>query len=206
MDRREAIRRTSLIVGGALSASAIAAVMSGCKSAPVDPNWTAGYLDENQISTVAEVVERIIPTTDTPGAKEAGVHQFIDAFLQDNATKEEQSMLKAGLADLDSRSRNKHSKIFAKLSDDQMDDILTEIAQGSHASEEDIASAIANEGEAVQGLQLDPKMFFSSIRQLTLLGFFTSEIGATQVLKMDAIPGHYLGCIPYEEVGRAWAL
>ena len=206
MDRREAIRRTSLLMGGALSASAITAVMSGCQAAPTEPGWTPMYLKPEEGQMVAEIAERIIPATDTPGAKDAGVHRFIDLFLQDNATREEQILFQSGLADLNARANDKHGKNFVKLTSEQMDDILGDISAGSEASQEDMAANIANEGEAVQGGAFNPRKFFDGICQLTILGFFTSELGATQVLKMDEIPTEYLGCIPYSEVGGTWAL
>ncbi len=193
-------------MGGALSASAVAAVMSGCQAAPTDPSWTPLYLKPEEGEMVADVAERIMPATDTPGAKDAGVHRFIDLFLQDNATAEERNLFQAGLADLNARAQDKHSKRFVKLSPEQMDGILTDISGGSDGSQEDTAVNLANEGEAVQGGDFNPKKFFGGIRQLTILGFFTSEIGATQVLKMDEIPTEYLGCIPYSEVGGTWAL
>lgn len=206
MDRREAIRRTSWIMGGTLSASAIAAVMSGCKATPTDPGWTPVYLSRDDADTIAEVAERILPATDTPGAKDAGVHRFIDVFLRSNATEEERNLFQSGLVDLNARANDMHSKNFTKLSADQMDGILTEISAQSDDSQQDTAGNIANEGEAVQGNDFNPKKFFGGIRQLTLLGFFTSEVGATQVLIMDEIPGDYIGCIPYSDVGGTWAL
>lgn len=207
MDRREAIRRTTLLMGGALSASAVAAVMSGCKAAPVDPDWTPTYLSREHANTVAEIAERILPTTDTPGAIDAGVHRFIDIFLKDNASEEEQKQFAAGLEDIENRASASYGKSFVKLTPEEMDGVLGQLSTaGSEKSEDDMASEMANEGENVQGGGFDPQKFFSGIRQLTLLGYFTSEVGATQALKMDAIPGEYLGCIDYSEVGGAWAL
>ena len=207
MDRREAIRRASLLLGGTLSASAVTAVMSGCQAAPVDPDWSPQYLTRDQANTVAEIVERIIPTTDTPGAQQAGVHRFIDVFLKDIASEEEQAMFGTGLEDLMKRSKTEYGKAFIKLDPEQMDAILSDLAQSSNEqSGEDTASEMANEGEQVLGADFDPQKFFGGIRQLTILGYFTSEIGATQALKMDAIPGDYQGCIDYSEVGGAWAL
>ena len=97
MKRREAIRRTTVLLGGTLSASAISAVMSGCKGAPIDTGWTPSHLTKDQINLVAEVAERILPTTDTPGARDAGVPRFIDIFLKDCASAEERSLFRCGL-------------------------------------------------------------------------------------------------------------
>ncbi len=207
MDRRKALKRASILMGGALSASAVAAVMSGCQAAATDPDWTPIYLSRDQANTVAEAAERIIPATDTPGAKGAGVHRFIDIFLKDLATPEEQMLFKTGLKDLDSRSKSKHGKAFVKLSPEAMDDVLADLSKVERSqNEEDLASELANEGENTLGTTFDTEKFFGGLRQLTILGYFTSEVGATQALKMDAIPTEYLGCIDYADVGGAWAL
>ncbi len=207
MDRREAIRRTSMIMGGALSASAIAAVMSGCQATPVAPDWTPEFLDVDQGNLVAHLVERIIPETDTPGARAAGVHHFIDVYLKNCASKQEQTLFMEGLRDVEDRAQEMFANKFSQLEPGQMDEILSTMAiEGPDKSADDQASELANEGEAMQGSRLDPNQFFNGLRQLTILGFFTSEVGATQALIMDPIPGEYLGCIDYNEVGGAWAL
>ena len=72
IDRREALKRTAMLMGGALSSSAIAGVLQGCTAQP-ELNWQPKFLTEDQGRLVAEVAERIIPKTDTPGAKDAGV-------------------------------------------------------------------------------------------------------------------------------------
>ncbi len=207
MDRREAIRRTSMIMGSALSASAIAAVMSGCQAKPVAPDWTPKFLTVDQGDLVAHLVERIIPATDTPGARAVGVHHFIDVYLKNCASEEEQTLFMEGLSDVEDRAQEMFDKNFSQLEPGQMDEILSVMAtDGPEKSADDQASELANEGEAVQGKRVDPHQFFNGLRQLTILGFFTSEVGATQVLIMDPIPGEYLGCIDYDEVGGAWAL
>ena len=52
----------------------------------------------------------------------------------------------------------------------------------------------------------DPNHYFSLMKQLTLLGYFTSEVGATQALRYVAVPGKYEGCIDYKKGDRAWAI
>ena len=51
----------------------------------------------------------------------------------------------------------------------------------------------------------EPRHYFRMMKELTLLGYFTSEIGATQALRYVAVPGKYEGCLPYNKGDRAWA-
>lgn len=197
MNRREAIRKSTLLLGGALSASTIAAVMSGCK-APMDPDWTPSTMTRDQAEIVAEVCERIIPATDTPGAKDALVHRYIDEFLTNIASPEEREVFTKGLQNLQDRS-------FLKLSDADKDTMLSEM-QGSASGPSDIevGEDLANEGEANINREV-ANQFFQGMKQLTITGFFSSEVGAKQVLRYDPIPGEFNGCIDYQEGDVVWA-
>jgi len=209
INRRAALRQTSYILGGVLSASTISAVMSGCKPKTMAMDWIPEHMAPDQALLVAEITERIIPATDTPGAKDAMVDRYIDVFLKDIANEEEKAEFYAGLTHIEQLSKSKYKKSFIKLSDSEKDEILTEISGGStelDKTEAERAAELANEGEQSQGGSTDGKKFFNLIRQLTLTGFFTSEVGAKKALILDEIPGEYIGCIPYADVGGAWAL
>ena len=73
-------------------------------------------------------------------------------------------------------------------------------------SDAERATELANEGEKVMASNTGGKRFFEMIRELTITGYFTSEIGAKQALKFDEIPGSWDGCIPYDQVGGSWAM
>lgn len=189
INRREALKRVSLIMGGALSSSAIAGVLQGC-SAKKELDWKPQFLSEEQAATVSEVAERILPKTDTPGAKDAGVPEFIDLMLKDIYTEEEKQQFLAGLEQLEKDSESEYGDSFAELQPEQQDELLRKLA--AQATEQ------RNTGS-------EERPFFSMIKELTMLGFFTSEVGATQFLQYVAVPGSYDGCVPLEEVGKAWA-
>ena len=96
MDRREALRRTALLMGGIVSAPAIMGVLNGCTAKPTI-DWKPVFLSQDQSIIVTQVADIIIPKTDTPGAKEAGVPAFIDLMLKDCYSKEDQDRFTAGL-------------------------------------------------------------------------------------------------------------
>lgn len=197
MNRREALRKSTLLLGGALSASTVAAVMSGCK-APMDPDWTPSTMTRDQAEIVAEVCERIIPATDTPGAKDALVHRYIDEFLTNIASPEEREVFTKGIQNLQERS-------FLKLSDADKDAMLAEMqGNASGPSDSEVGADLANEGEANMNREV-ANQFFQGMKQLTITGFFSSEVGAKQVLRYDPIPGEFDGCIDYQEGDVAWA-
>jgi gluconate 2-dehydrogenase gamma chain len=189
MDRRTALKRTALIMGGALSSSAITGVLQGC-TAEKQLDWQPVFFSQEQAAATSAVAERIIPATDTPGAKDVGVPEFIDMMLNDVYTEEEQQHFLDGLNQLNQESESAFGDSFASLSPEQQDEVLQKMAVAS--------------GE----YQGEGKPFFLMAKELTMLGFFTSEIGATQVLQYVQVPGYYEGCIPVEEAGngKTWAV
>jgi gluconate 2-dehydrogenase gamma chain len=193
MDRREAIKRTALLMGGVVSASAIAGVLNGCAAKP-SIDWKPVFLSKDQANIVSEIAEIIIPKTDTPGAKDTGVPAFIDMMLKDVYAKEDQNRFLAGLKAFDEDAKKSKGDSFADLDAEQQ----TAFVKQKH---DEAIQAEKNEKPAPK------RPFILMMKELTMLGFFTSEAGATQVLQYDPVPGAYKGCIPLSEAGngKTWA-
>ena len=176
MNRREAIQRITLMLGGVLSTQLTAGLMG-----QVINTGASVPVGAEQERLLAEVADIIIPTTDTPGAKAAGVEQFIVRVMRDCYRREEQEKFYAGLAKLDADSRTMRGKGFAEL------DV---------AGKNDMIKKAAGNNEA----------FFILMKQLTVAGYFTSEIGATQALEYLPIPGRFEGDVPMKPGQKAWAI
>lgn len=190
LSRREAVRRLSLLVGGAISAPALGAILSGCRAEPPAPEWTPRILTPDQLDLLETLVDRILPATDTPGATEAGVPAFIDGLLSDWVEVDDRERFVAGIATVDVESERVNGVAFREATPEQQDALLARL---------DEEAARAREEEA------DPLPFFATLKEWTLVGYYTSEVGATQELQWMAIPGRYDGDMPMDEVGRAWA-
>jgi gluconate 2-dehydrogenase gamma chain len=193
MDRREAIRRTALLMGGVISAPAIAAILNGCKADP-KVDWKPSFFTDQQAVLVSQVAEIIIPKTDTPGAKDVGVPAFIDLVLKDCYSKEDQDRFLSGLTEFDQRADSDFGDSFIDMSAEQQQALVKKVHDAALEIE----------------LTTDPapkRPFILMMKELTMLGFFTSQVGATQVLQYDPVPGAYKGCIPVSEAGngRTWA-
>jgi hypothetical protein len=176
MNRREAVQRISLLMGGALSAPAMAGILGQKtnlgESVQVTPQ---------QEALMAEVADVIIPTTSTPGAKAAGAEKFMVRVMRDCYPLEDQQKFYAGLAKLDSDSKAAFGKNFTGLSQDQ-------------------------KIEMVKRLTTSDKDFFRRVKELAVTGYFTSEVGATQALEYVEVPGRLEACIPYKKGQKGWAL
>ncbi|HTH55551.1 MAG TPA: gluconate 2-dehydrogenase subunit 3 family protein [Cyclobacteriaceae bacterium] len=192
IDRREALRKTALVMGAAVSSSTIIAFLQGCKNAPA-LNYKPVFFNEDQARLISEVAEIILPKTDTPGAKDVGVPNFIDMLINDCYKPEDQKEFVDGLAKFDEEAKKSSGDSFIYLDSDKQKEYVKKV----HA-------------EAVEARKKDheaPRPFILKLKELTMLGFFTSEPGATQVLQYNQVPGAYHGCIPLSEAGngKTWA-
>jgi hypothetical protein len=195
IDRREALRRAALVLGGVLSAPTLAGVLAGCEARRTpDAAWTLRALTPEQEELVATVAEHIIPETDTPGARAAGVHQFIDTMLAEYYPAGERERFLAGLADVDARARRTCGSPFLHCAVKDQRAVLDQLDREAFGSPG--ARPIAGRREAP---------FFRIMKELAIVGYYTSEVGATRELRHTPVPGRFEGCVPLARTGRAWA-
>jgi len=190
MNRRDAIQRTALVLGYAVSAPVLAGILKGCKSAP-DLAYTPVFFNAEQASLMSEVAEIIIPKTDTPGAKDVGVPAFIDLVVKDCFKKEDQDRFLKGLQEFDEDAKKTFGDGFVYCKPEQ---------QLEHVKKFHDAAI-----QAARETRNGDKPFIMMVKELTVAGYFTSEDGATKVLQYNPVPGSYHGCQPLAEVGKTWA-
>ena len=193
MDRREALKRTAWIMGGAVSAPAILGILKGCKAKPT-LDWKPSFLSEEQGLLVSQLSDIIIPKTDTPGAKEVGVPGFIDQMLKEVYSKEDQDKFLAALKEFSDEAAKTAGGSFVELDPAKQVEFVT--AQHDAAVKAQLETKPA-----------PPRPFILMMKELTMLGYFTSKPGATEVLQYEAVPGAYKGCLPLNEAGngKTWA-
>lgn len=188
MDRREAIRRTTLILGSTLTAPLVSGMLQGCH-AGYDLNWKPDFFSESQASMIMDMVNIIIPRTDTPGAVDVGVPAFVESMVRDVYSEELRDKFVTGMKEIDNLSNNEFNKEFNNLLKEEK--IL--FVENMHKKAMEDTSVKRSDH------------FIIKLKELTLLGFFTSEAGATQVLQYKPVPGSYRGCADLTEVGKTWA-
>jgi len=188
MNRRDILKHSTIFAGAALSAGTISAILSGCQTDTSVVDLKGSGLSQTQLDLIADVADRIIPRTDVPGAKDAKVHEFIDNQIAFNFTDEESSMFAQGLELFDSMSNDDYGKVFSKLADEEKDNVLALMVEGY---------------ESMEG---DTPHIWPALKGLVVTGFFTSELGATEALVYDPIPGEWRGCVDLSEIGGLYAL
>jgi len=186
MKRRDAIKSVALMFGGSFSAPTLLAMnrweMDGIsKTPPVDFSLT-----ENQKMIVAEVAEIIIPKTNTPGAKEAGVPAFIVMMLQDCYKTPEHKSFTEGLNDLE-------KKQFLTMDTSQKTEILKQVEKDSveqmKVYQVQQTKMGDNEDREQMAAQAKGLPYWRLMKELTMLGYFTSEEGIKSSFDYVPIPG-----------------
>ena len=197
MNRRDALIRVAGLMGGTLSASALVAIRKGLAAGAGLAAGTA-ILSASQRDIVSGVVDIMIPRTDTLGAVDVGVPGFIDLMLRDVYTQADRDRYLAGLADFDASASAENGAKFVALELKQQAALVRKFHD-----------AAVDEERRLHGVHAHlQRPFILMTKELTLLGFFTSEVGATQVLQYAAVPGSYHGCIPVDQAGngKTWAV
>ncbi|MFY8167121.1 MAG: gluconate 2-dehydrogenase subunit 3 family protein, partial [Sediminibacterium sp.] len=178
MNRREALSRVAIIMGGTVIGSE--AFLTGCKASTKTVSFS-----KDDIAFLNEVAETILPATNTPGAKEAKVGEFMTVMVNDCYEEDNQIIFMEGMRALKFKdAKAKIGKSFMEASAEERHQLLVTL------------DAEAKEYQKNKKAE-EPTHYFSMIKQLTLTGFFTSEVGATKVLRYVATPGRFDGSAPY---------
>lgn len=178
MSRREALKATAL-AGGALL---LPGLLAGCARDGKETSATASARDDTVL--LEDIADTLLPTTAaSPGAKAAGVGATMALLLADCESLEVQQRVAQGLQAFRETCR-KSGGTFAALAQAERERLLREL------------DALAQKAGDTH--------WFSSVRQLALNAYFTSEIGATRATRYVAVPGRYEGCVPLKPGQPAW--
>ncbi len=193
MERRDAIKYTAMMMGLGLSASTISAMMSGCK-VETSEHWTPTFFSPTEAEFIRILAETMLPRTTTPGAADALVDRYLDTIRPLRYTAEENLIFKEELTDFIARAKT---------------ELRTDLSQRDEATQ--LEWLIQTDADAYAYVRSHPDLpvserpFYLSLKEQILAAYFNAEIVAKEFFAFDPIPGRYDPCIPYTEVGRAWA-
>ncbi|WP_312237489.1 gluconate 2-dehydrogenase subunit 3 family protein [Stenotrophomonas sp.] len=188
MERRDLLKMIVAATGAAMIG--LPALASGQAPAAAAKNTFSAA----DVGTLDEIAETILPRTHTPGAKDAATGLFMAQFVTDCYTARQQATFRAGLADIDTRAGGR----FVALAPQARAELLRTLdAEASKRVVEVNETGTANADEAMPH-------YFTMIKQLAIFGFFTSKVGATDVLRYVAVPGRYDGDLAYVPGTPAW--
>jgi hypothetical protein len=186
-NRRQFLKKTL----GLICASGSASMLSSCslKSAEQfsrgDLASSTSLFSTAQMTALFAIVDTILPRTDTPSASEVDCHNFVQHQLTHCHSADEQQQCVSIVTQIDKISVQEFAKVFALLSKQEQQTLLNQLEQGQKFTGSD-------------------RGHFSFLKALVVFGYFTSEVGATQALNYQAVPGGFKGSIPSDENTKSW--
>lgn len=236
IDRREAIRRVSAILGGAVLVGG-SSLVTACEKADDRARGAAaqqgvGTFTPSDIAYLDEVAETILPETKTPGAKAAKVGAFMALMVTDTYEPKDQQVFRDGMRALDEASQRANQKTFMQATPAQRLALLESLdreakeyhdrrdeahkakkKQGADTTARDTtgrdtvkAHVTGSEPTGAEAITADaPDHYFRMMKELTMLGYFTSEIGYTKAMRYVETPGRFDPCVPYAPGEVSWA-
>jgi Gluconate 2-dehydrogenase subunit 3 len=189
MNRRKAILKMGLI-GGSLTL-----FYAGFKAWNLVKSPSILKLQENKM-LIDDLAEAIIPKTDTPGAKDVNVGEFIIKMIKDCTPRQSQNNFIDGLIRVEDYANSSYSKSFSQCSPTEQENILSFFEKSDTP-----AGGIFGKVER----KLMGDSFFVTLKKYTVIGYCTSELGAKQGLSYDYIPGKYVGETILLPGQKAWA-
>jgi hypothetical protein len=193
IDRREAIRRVSAMLGGAAFVGGTA-LLDACErpqSRDAAAGGTSSFTAQN-VAFLDEVADTILPDTKTPGAKAAQVGAFMALMVTDTYDDAKQQVFRDGMGKLDAACQTANHVGFMAATPAQRLALLEQL------DKEQKAYMDARAPDA-------PAHYFRMMKELTLLGYFTSEIGMTQAMRYQESPSRFDPCVPYTAGETSWA-
>lgn len=197
MDRRNALKRTGLLLGASVAMPTIFSLLQSCKDES-RLTWEPEFFTEIEAKTISTLLNTILPRTETPGTLDVKSDIFIDKVIAQTYDEEGQQNIRDEIASFNNRCKENFGDSFANLDESKRTEVLRA---------EEKSSGKFNPG--VWGKTIgsqEPIGFYRSMKSMAIWAYFTSEEIGEKVLSYDPIPGDYDGCKPLSEIGNRWSL
>jgi hypothetical protein len=207
LTRREVIQQVSALLGGAALAGGEQLFAFSFDAAALDSATAqgAGSFTAAEVALLDEIAETILPETTTPGAKAARTGAFMALMVTAAYTEEDRAVFRAGMETLDAACRRAHGAAFLQASPAQRLSLLESLDREQKTAMEERANAPRSRAPAAEAAPDQPAHYFRMMKELALLGYFTSEIGCTKAMRYIETPGRFDPCVPHAPGDRTWA-
>ena len=215
MDRRKALKNMGLALGYTVATPTLISIVQSCKN-DAAITWTPDFLSPTEGSMLTQLVDIILPKTDTPSASEVQVHIFIDRFADQVMKKEQQDLFKMTMGKfLDKALLDSGKKEIADLGPEHLEPVLSvalKISKEDEAKKFKVINAYTQAVKAGETASLDDEAsrfaFANNLRGLTIMAYKSSEYVGENVLSYLPVPGEYIPCGDLQELtgGKAWSL
>jgi hypothetical protein len=205
--RREALRRVVALMGGAALVGGDRLFAFSFEPAVIEKAMAqgTGAFTAADVALLDEIAETILPETSTPGAKAANVGAFMALMVSEAYDERERQVFQQGLRQLDEACRQAHASPFMQASAADRLSLVEALDREQHAVMEDRAPKRRVRAPAAAPGPDEPAHYFRMMKELALLGYFTSEIGCTRAMRYIESPGRFDPNVPHAPGDRSWA-
>ncbi|MFY0624935.1 MAG: gluconate 2-dehydrogenase subunit 3 family protein [Reichenbachiella sp.] len=203
MERRETLKAISLVLGYSVTPAVLTSILTSCNN-EANVNWQPKFFSKEEAFGLEQLSNLILPKTDTPGALDVNAHIFADLFLADVVNEKEQLKIKKGVKIW---LKSFEDKTGNKVQDASVDDFKSDLSTYFDIDEQKqkgIKKLLKEKSSDDDSFFIYSFLF--KVKELIMFGYFASEDIGENVLTYLPVPGKFDGCIPVEEVGRAWSL
>ncbi|MCF8713392.1 gluconate 2-dehydrogenase subunit 3 family protein [Joostella atrarenae] len=215
MDRRKALRNIGLTAGFVVATPTLLSMLQSCTADKA--TWVPEFFTAEEGVALTNIVDIIIPETDTPSASQVNVPQFLDKYVNEVETLETQKKYRKRMAGLVSQLKEKYNEDLSDITPEQYEEIVAENLKVSEDKRKDLNKRISIEGNEVEIGTTENKVednealafgMINDLRWTTINAYKNSQKIGEEVLAYDPVPGVYNGCMTVEEAtkGKAWSL
>jgi hypothetical protein len=197
MNRRNALKKTTLALTAAVGAPTLLSLLQACGKTD-RLSWTPQFLGEDQARFISSFVDFLLPKTQTPGGLDVKADVFIDLMYAKTYDEAGQKNVLAEIEKFNSDCKSNFGSVFADLSEEDKAACFRLHEAKSPKFRKNVWGTAVGPGEPVD--------FYRSLKSTVLWAYFSSEEIGKNVLNYDPIPGPYQGCIPQSDVGNTWSL
>jgi DNA replication initiation complex subunit (GINS family) len=215
MDRRIALKNMGLALGYTVAMPTLISIVQSCKNEK-ELEWTPDFFSKEEGHVLTQLVDIILPKTDTPSASEVQVNLFIDRFVDQVMEKQQQDFFKMSMGRFINKALQDSDKEKAEnLEPEDLESVLADALKTTKEEEVKMFEAITSYQQAInegKEEQLDDRIsrfaFANNLRGMTIWGYKTSEYVGEEVLAYLPVPGEYIACGDVNELtgGRAWSI
>ena len=212
MKRREVLKDLGLGAGFLVFGPSAFSLLQSCKNEK-SLTWEPVFLDEPGALVLKEILNVMLPSTDTPGANDLNLAQFVDAYVQEVATEEQQIAFRSGIENFKIAFKEKFQRNISKGSEQEYTEVLSQLLKGKTAEGQ---KNVKRTTETQDPLDKDPAQktefyescisFLETVRGLGIWGWKNSKVVGEEFLWYDPIPGNYIACGSVRELGNGKAM
>jgi glucoside 3-dehydrogenase (cytochrome c) hitch-hiker subunit len=207
LTRREALQIVAALLGGAAltGGEQVLAISVDEAAMAVAAEQGTSLFTAADVALLDEIAETILPETSTPGAKAAKTGAFMALMATEAYDAQQQQVFRAGLGQVDDACRKAHGVPFMQATPAQRLSVVEVLDREQKSAMDARTPARTKRAPAAPAAPDEPAHYFRMMKELTLLGYFTSEIGYTKAMRYRESPGRFDPCAPQAPGDKIWA-